>query len=106
MSEDFLDKRNVKVNERSVSYQKSDITDIAGENATILEKKELSEILKEELCSANSPELWDRIIEKTGNVLRVKHYAENTFRHYIYWVKRFGSYCNYKDPASIHVYEG
>lgn len=75
----------------------------SGATVAITEKKELTRTPDEKVNRVNSPELWDRIIEKTGNVLRVKHYAENTFRHYIYWVKRFSSYCNYKDPASIHV---
>jgi integron integrase len=68
---------------------------------TIEKVSDISECGKN--CLIEYPLVWNNLVNRVSDTLRLKHYAKNTSKHYTHWVKRLGLYCKHKDPVTLHV---
>jgi integron integrase len=51
----------------------------------------------EPICCAT----WEKAIEEMASLIKVKHYAQSTFKNYIGWVSRFRKFLNDKVPTNL-----
>jgi integron integrase len=88
----------------SKTHNYSETTSIEDNHLTSTANGSITDIAKIDNNSPSEhPLLWNKIVERVSEVIRLKHYAKHTLKHYTYWVKRLGIYCKHKDPATLHV---